>query len=190
MLRFFLYLNISVVYLYNKINDWNFNTDNASWKIEERVFVKEPRRDLPQLSNVWVQKLHWMWRPVCEEADQPACSWFKFDPSLDDKQVRSGYYTTSEPTNRNVLGNELLQVFDTFLLSAKLGNLFFGVDPSDCPLPCKTFSTEVKYFYQLDEHLGISLSFLSTVEVVNFILFCVGNIWQTCVILDNFYNIW
>ena len=77
------------------------------------------------------------------------------------------------PTNRNVLGNELLQVFDTFLLSAKLGNLFFGVDPSDCPLPCKTFSTEVKYFYQSDEHLGISLSFLSTVEVVNFILFCV-----------------
>ena len=75
------------------------------------------------------------------------------------------------PANISMLGNELIQVIDTFLLSVKLDNLFFGVDPSDCPLPCKTFSTEVKYSDESDQQFGIYLSFLPTVEVVNFILF-------------------
>ena len=43
--------------------------------------------------------------------------------------------------------------------------MFLGVDSSDCPLPCRTFSTEVKFFSKLDELVGFGLFFLPTVEV-------------------------
>ena len=46
-------------------------------------------------------------------------------------------------------------------LSAKLTDLFFGVDQSDCPLPCVTFSTEVKYLSRMNSNdSGIQLYFL------------------------------
>ena len=80
---------------------------------------------------------------------------------------------TTQPQNRPTETCQVMSYYKSLTPFFFQQNLFFGVDPSDCPLPCKTFSTEVKYFYQSDEHLGISLSFLSTVEVVNFILFCV-----------------
>ena len=79
--------------------------------------------------------------------------------------------TTTQPlpTNNRTLSKDSLSVYQnklcTSLLSAKIGNLFLGVDPSDCPLPCRTFSTEVKFFSKLDELVGFGLFFLPTVEV-------------------------
>ena len=65
-------------------------------------------------------------------------------------------------------------------LSAKLTNLFFGVDQSDCPLPCVTFSTEVKYLSRMDSSMdsfvsGIQLNFLPTVEVIKCLVHCTVN---------------
>ena len=57
------------------------------------------------------------------------------------------------------------QIMYTSLFVAGIGDLFLGVDPSDCPLPCRTFSTEVKFFSKLDELVGFGLFFLPTVEV-------------------------
>ena len=45
--------------------------------------------------------------------------------------------------------------------------MFYGVDTSDCPLPCRTFSTEVKFISESDEYHGLVLNFLPTVEVDN-----------------------
>ena len=45
--------------------------------------------------------------------------------------------------------------------------MFYGVDTSDCPLPCRTFSTEVKFISESDDYHGLVLNFLPTVEVDN-----------------------
>ena len=45
--------------------------------------------------------------------------------------------------------------------------MFYGVDTSDCPLPCRIFSTEVKFISESDEYHGLVLNFLPTVEVDN-----------------------
>ena len=65
-------------------------------------------------------------------------------------------------------------------LSAQLTNLFFGVDQSDCPIPCVTFSTEVKYLSTMDSYpSGIQLNFLPTVEVIKCLVHCtVNHFWM------------
>ena len=54
------------------------------------------------------------------------------------------------------------------LLYDLLYDLYFGVDQSDCPLPCTTVTSEVKFLSRLEwEHGGgVSFSFLPTVEVI------------------------
>ena len=43
---------------------------------------------------------------------------------------------------------------------------FFGLDQSDCPLPCATFSSEVKILSTIYlDTPGVEISFLPTMEV-------------------------
>ena len=51
------------------------------------------------------------------------------------------------------------------MFSVQIGQLFYGLDPPDCPLPCRTFSTEIKFSSKWDELVGFGLYFLPTVEV-------------------------
>ena len=66
--------------------------------------------------------------------------------------------------------DDVMQEIENFF-SAQLQNLFLGIDPNDCPLPCRTFSTEVKLYLELDEYFAIYLNFLPTVEVNGLIQF-------------------
>ena len=51
-------------------------------------------------------------------------------------------------------------------LSALLYNLFFGLDQSDCPLPCATISTEVKFLSRVDQDThGVDINIIPIVEV-------------------------
>ena len=70
-------------------------------------------------------------------------------------------------TETTQLNSKESYVLDSILLSGKLENLYLGSDSSDCPLPCTTFSTEVKISSEVDEYLGFGLNFLSTVQVTN-----------------------
>ena len=53
------------------------------------------------------------------------------------------------------------------LFPATLDTLFQGVQPSDCPLPCSTVSTETKLTNVIDvkEYADIGLTFVQTVKV-------------------------
>ena len=62
----------------------------------------------------------------------------------------------------------------SFLTSAKILNLFYGDDQSDCPLPCSTISTETRLSNQ---QVGLApgaimVSFENTVEVKFGKFFC------------------
>ena len=57
------------------------------------------------------------------------------------------------------------KIIDIFL-SEKLLDLYLGSDSSDCPLPCITFSTEVRFISETDDdYIGMYLDFLPTVKV-------------------------
>ena len=61
------------------------------------------------------------------------------------------------------------------IVSALLYNLFFGLDQSDCPLPCATFSTEVNFLSRVDlDTSGIEINFLPTVEVQYTYIVCLS----------------
>ena len=54
-----------------------------------------------------------------------------------------------------------------FSISVQLENLFIGVDPSNCPLPCSTFSAEIKLLSILETPKSkMILDFLPTIEVI------------------------
>ena len=68
----------------------------------------------------------------------------------------------------NFLDSLLLLLINTdiIFLSALLYNLFFGLDQSDCPLPCATISTEVKFLSGFDQDTpGVDINFIPIVEV-------------------------
>ena len=48
-----------------------------------------------------------------------------------------------------------------------LERLFAGTAPSDCPLPCTTFSTETRRISYVDGYLGFGVTFENIVEVEN-----------------------
>ena len=62
--------------------------------------------------------------------------------------------------------NNLLQCLNQIsLISGALENLFFGIDASDCSLPCETFSTETKLTSTINsDYTGFSLTYKETVE--------------------------
>ena len=47
----------------------------------------------------------------------------------------------------------------------ELNRFFYGVEASDCPLPCTTFSTDTKLANKANDGLGFVLEFQQTVEV-------------------------
>ena len=47
----------------------------------------------------------------------------------------------------------------------ELNRVFYGVETSDCPLPCTTFSTDTKLANKANDGLGFALEFQQTVEV-------------------------
>ena len=52
-------------------------------------------------------------------------------------------------------------------LIALLDHLYVGAAPSDCPLPCTTFSTETRRISDMDEYLGFAVIFENNVEVIS-----------------------
>ena len=52
-----------------------------------------------------------------------------------------------------------------FDFSEEFEALFYGLTPSNCPLPCTTVSTETKHTSTIDEDFGFAVSFEKTVEV-------------------------
>ena len=52
-----------------------------------------------------------------------------------------------------------------FDFSEEFEALFYGLTPSNCPLPCTTVSTETKLTTTIDEDFGFGVSFEKTVEV-------------------------
>ena len=64
------------------------------------------------------------------------------------------------------------------VVSALLYNLFFGLDQSDCPLPCATFSTEVNFLSRVDlDTSGIEINFLPSVEV-QYTYMCLSSVFN------------
>ena len=53
------------------------------------------------------------------------------------------------------------------LFSAALGNLISGIQPSACPLPCETVSTEIQLADETEARLGFQLLFQQRVQVGN-----------------------
>ena len=75
---------------------------------------------------------------------------------------------TSEPlpTNLSLLGKDYFPLQKTFF-SVHLDKLFFGVDPSNCPLPCSTFSAEIKLLQMVESpKSNMILDFLPIIEVM------------------------
>ena len=48
-----------------------------------------------------------------------------------------------------------------------VGNIYYGVDESDCPLPCEIFSTDTRLTASenIQEFVGFGLTFNQNVEV-------------------------
>ena len=93
-------------------------------------------------------------------------------------------------TQTTQLNSKESYLLDSILFSGKLENLYLGSDSSDCPLPCTTFSTEVKISSEVDEYLGFGLNFLSTVQVTNaLILFLELPCPSLCPFMTFFYPI-
>ena len=56
------------------------------------------------------------------------------------------------------------------VFSGTLQTLFYGVQSSDCPVPCTSISTETKLVVasNIDRTLGLGLFFHQTVQVIQF----------------------
>ena len=61
------------------------------------------------------------------------------------------------------LHNQTMLIHNLF--PAKLANLYSGVEPSDCPLPCTTVTTEIQLANENEARLGFQLFFQQRVQV-------------------------